>query len=80
MRPFFHTLTPPPPSPASLEVGLASLLCEKVKHYPVLYDKQIKGCREKDIVSNAWNAEAKNLEFTENGKNKFILFFMLYLR
>ena len=31
------------------------------------------------MVSNAWNVGAKDLEFTENGKNNFILFFMLYL-
>ena len=34
---------------------------------------------KKDIVSNVWNAGAKELEFIENGKSKLILFFILYL-
>ena len=35
------------------------ILCEKVKQYPVIFDKQLKGYREKDVVTNAWNAMAK---------------------
>ena len=62
-----------------LKVASAGLLCEKKKQYPVLYDKQIKGYRRKDAVGNGWNAGAKDLEFTENGKSKFILFFMFSL-
>ena len=48
--------------------------------YLILYDKQMKGYREKDVVNNAWIAPAKDLEFIENGENNFILLFMLYLR
>ena len=40
----------------------------------------MKGYRRKDAVGNGWNAGAKDLEFTENGKSKFILFFMFSLR
>ena len=48
---FFTFPNLPPPS---FEVGSAGLLCENVKQY--LYDSQMKGCRERDVVSNAWNA------------------------
>ena len=34
----------------------------------------MKRYREKYVVSNAWNARAKGLEFIENGKRNFILF------
>ena len=47
---FFSSLCP------SLIVDSAGLLCEEVKQYPVLYDKQMKGYKEKDVVSNASNA------------------------
>ena len=42
--------------------------------YPVLYNKQIKGHREKDVVSNSWNAGAKDIEFIENGKSSYFIF------
>ena len=42
---------------------------EKVKQYPVPFDKQLKGCWEKDVATNAWNAVAKETEFIENGKS-----------
>ena len=63
----------------SLKVDSVGLLREEVKQYPVLYDKQMKIYREKDVVCNAWNAGAKDLEFIENNKSNFILFSMLYL-
>ena len=44
------------------------MLAEKVKHFPVLYDKQVKGYKERDVVTNAWNTVASDLEFVENGK------------
>ena len=62
----------------SLKVG-SGLLCEKVEQYPVLYNDQRKGYREKDVVSNVWNAGAKDLEFIKKTKGKLILFFMLYM-
>ena len=46
-------------------------LCGKAKQYPVLFDKQLKGYREKDIVTNTWNAVAKEIE---------IELFLLFLR
>ena len=63
----------------SLNVGSACLLCEDVKQYAVLYDKQMKWSREKSVVNNAWNAEAKDLGFIENGLKISMLFFMLHL-
>ena len=45
------------------------ILCEKVKQYPVLFDKQLKGCREKYVVTNAWNAVVKEIEI-----GRFLLF------
>ena len=50
------------------------MLAEKVKQYPVLYDKQCKGYKEKDAVGNAWTAVANELEFAENGKIKIIIY------
>ena len=47
------------------------MLAEKVKLFPVLYNKQEKGYKEKDVVINAWNAVANELEFVENGKKFF---------
>ena len=76
MYPFFFILCHPLP-PFFFKVDLAGLLCEKAKQYPALYNKQMKGYREKDVVSNVWNAGARGLEFTENGKSHLILFFML---
>ena len=35
--------------------------------------------RENDVVSNACNVGAKDLEFIENSKNNLTLFFLLYL-
>ena len=31
-------------------------LCEKVRNYPILYDKTNKGYKEQVAVENAWNA------------------------
>ena len=42
-------------------------MCEEVKQYPVLHDKQMKGVREKNALSDVWNARKKDLEFIENG-------------
>ena len=28
---------------------------EKVKHFPVLCDKQVKAYKERDVVTNAWD-------------------------
>ena len=45
------------------------MLCEKIKEYPVLFDKQLKGYREKDMVTNAWNKVSKEIEI-----GRFLLF------
>ena len=46
----------------ALTLQKQGMLCEKVKQYPVLFDKQLKGYREKDVVTNTWNAVAKEIE------------------
>ena len=43
-------------------------LAETVKSFPCLYDKTKKGCKEKDVVTNAWNSVANQLDFIEDGK------------
>ena len=57
---------------AALTLQEEEILCKKVKQYPVLYNKQQKGYREKDEVSNTWNAVAKDIEFIENGKSVLV--------
>ena len=47
---------------AALNLQEQGKLCEKAKQYPVLFDKQLKGYREKDTVTNTWNAVAKEIE------------------
>ena len=37
---------------SSMKVSLAGLLCKEIKRYPVLQDRQMKGYRKKDVVSN----------------------------
>lgn len=44
------------------------ILCEKVKSFPILYDKSHKGYKERDAISNAWEAVSKEIDFVENGK------------
>ena len=44
------------------------MLAETVKHFPVLYDKQVKGYKDRDMVTNAWDTVASDLEFVENGQ------------
>ena len=39
-----------------------------MKHFPVLYDKQVKGYKERDVVTNARDIVASDLEFVENSK------------
>ena len=38
-----------------------------MKGFPVLYDKRVRGFKEKDSVQNAWEIVAESLDFTENG-------------
>ena len=67
------------PSLNRVKVFSVNLLIVKVKQYPVLHDKQMKGYREKDIVKNVRNAGPKDLKCIESGKSNFVLFFMFYL-
>ena len=43
------------------------MLAEKVQGFPVLYDKRVKGFKERDAVQNAWEKVAESLNFEENG-------------
>ena len=54
---------------ASLTLQEEEILSEKVKQFPVLYDKTVKGYKEKDVVKNAWDKVAESLDFVENSKN-----------
>ena len=42
------------------------MLPEKMEGFPVLYDKRVRGFKEKDSVKNAWEKVAESLNFTEN--------------
>ena len=53
---------------AALILQGQGIICEKVKQYPVLFDKQLKGYRKKDVI-NTWNAVAKEIEI-----GRFLLF------
>ena len=53
---------------ASLSLQEEEILSEKVKQFPVLYDKTVKGYKKKDVVKNAWNKVAESLDFVENSK------------
>ena len=52
---------------ATLRLQEEEMLLEKVKGFPVLYDKRVRGFKEKDSVQNAWEIVAESLDFTENG-------------
>ena len=44
---------------AALTLQEQGILCDKVKQYPALFDIQFKGYREKDVVTNTWDAVKK---------------------
>ena len=48
-------------------------LTEKLRNYPILYDKSLKGYKERDAVTNAWKEIADALDFVDNGKKLFFL-------
>ena len=52
---------------ATLCLQEQEMLAEKVQGFPVLYDKRVKGFKEKDAVQNAWEKVAESLDFAENG-------------
>ena len=43
------------------------MLPEKMEGIPVLYDKRLRGFKEKNFVQNTWEKRAESLGFTENG-------------
>ena len=45
----------------SLSLLEEETLCEKVRQYPILYDKTQKGYKEKVAVENAWGKVASEL-------------------
>ena len=51
----------------SLSIKKEEQLSEKLKEFPVLYDKVAKGYKEKDAVNNAWRSVAETLDFDEDG-------------
>ena len=53
-------------------------LCEEVRKYPVLYDKSLTGYKERNAVANAWNEVAKQLTFTEKGKENTYMYRIYY--
>ena len=55
---FYTTLTPPN---LFFQNWLAGEFCEKVKQYPVQYDKQMKGYREKRYSEQCEECEGKRL-------------------
>ena len=52
---------------ATLCLQEEDMLAEKVQGFPVLYDKRLKGFKEKDAVQSAWEKVAESLDFEENG-------------
>ena len=52
---------------ATLCLQEEEMLAEKVKGFPVLYDKGVTGFKEKDAVQNACEKVAESLDFAENG-------------
>ena len=50
----------------SLSIKEGEQLSEKVKEFPVLYDKAAKRYREKDVINNAWRSGVEALHFAED--------------
>ena len=61
----------------SLSLREDEILSEKVRLYPCLYDKSHKSYKEKDVVQNAWQEIAEELEFITDGMYA-LLFLFLY--
>ena len=54
---------------ATLCLQEEEMLAEKVQGFPVLYDKRVKGFKEKDAVQNAWEKVAETLDFADGNWN-----------
>ena len=50
----------------SLSIKEEEQLSEKVKEFPVLYDKAAKENKEKDAVNNVWRSAEESLDFVED--------------
>ena len=50
----------------SLSIKEGEQLSEKVKEFPVLYDKAAKRYRGKGVINNAWRSGAEALHFAED--------------
>ena len=46
---------------AALSLKEEETPAEKVRQYPVLFDKTARGYKEKDVVKNAWEKVAESL-------------------
>ena len=47
----------------SLSLKEKEQLSEKVKEFPVLYDKAAKAYKEEEAVNNAWRSAEETLDF-----------------
>lgn len=54
---------------AFLSLKEEEMLASEVKKFPVLYDKEVKGYKDKHIVATGWSQVAERLDFIENGRN-----------
>ena len=52
----------------ALTIKQEEILAEKVKEFPILYDKTAKGFKERGAVNNAWGKVADYLDFAEDGR------------
>ena len=62
----------------NLSIVEEELLSEKVRNYPVLYDKSHQGYKQKVSVENSWKEVADALEFLEDGKSKSKTYYSIY--
>ena len=53
-------------------------LAEEVWLYPTLYNKSDKGCKERDVIINAWYNMVEKLDFIEDGRPNLILQHIFY--
>ena len=62
----------------SLSLCDNKLLLVAVQKYPWSYDKSHRSHKEKNVVQNAWEGVADELNFAEDGKNFFCYFRCFY--
>lgn len=54
------------------------LLAIAVQKYPCLYDKSHPTHKERNVVENAWDAVANELNFVKDGKNFWCYRYLFY--